>query len=359
MLTRGLFLIPTVVCLYGATVAHAGPIFKFTSTGNAAADAGFATAGARWASLFSDNVTINITARFTSLGAGVLGSASTTQCSYSYSSVYSALMTDAKSSDDATATANLQVSPAVSVLINRTSNSPTGPGSATPYLDNNGNNNNTSIVLTNANAKALGLMAADNSTVDAVITFGTAFSFDFDPTDGIKAGEYDFAGIATHELGHALGFISGVDVLDYNASLGGGPFQGSQFSDLSVLDLYRYSALSVQQGTGIVDLTVDAREKYFSIDGGATKLGQFSTGVVFGDGSQASHWKNSLGIGIMDPTTVSGELLGITSTDLRAFDVIGWDLNGTTATPEPASYVMLGSALIAGLAFWRSLRQTA
>ena len=31
---------------------------------------------------------------------------------------------------------------------------------------------------------------------------------------------------------------------------------------------------------------------YFSIDGGATKSGLFSTGEYFGDGHQAQHWKD-------------------------------------------------------------------
>ncbi|NJR32448.1 MAG: hypothetical protein HC778_05965 [Chamaesiphon sp. CSU_1_12] len=62
-----------------------------------------------------------------------------------------------------------------------------------------------------------------------------------------------------------------------------------------------------------------------------TNIAAFSTGDVFGDGRQNSHWKDSLGLGIMDPTISSGELLQITENDRRAFDVIGWNRAGNAA----------------------------
>ena len=55
----------------------------------------------------------------------------------------------------------------------------------------------------------------------------------------------------------------------------------------------------------------------------------FSTGRpdgTGGDGQQASHWKDNLGIGLMDPTAGSGEYADITDLDVMAFDVIGWDV---------------------------------
>jgi hypothetical protein len=39
----------------------------------------------------------------------------------------------------------------------------------------------------------------------------------------------------------------------------------------------------------------------------ATDTAGFSTGKTFGDGPQASHWKDSLGLGMMDPTAGTGE----------------------------------------------------
>jgi hypothetical protein len=63
--------------------------------------------------------------------------------------------------------------------------------------------------------------------------------------------------------------------------------------------------------------------------------------VTYGDGNQASHWKDFLGIGILDPTAFQGELMVLTDTDLRAFDVLGY-----TLVPEPGCGALL---LLGGL----------
>ena len=104
-------------------------------------------------------------------------------------------------------------------------------------------------------------------------------------------------------------FVYGVDILDINSPPYNGPFSANQFTFVNSLDLLRYSALS--KASGVIDFTADTRAKYFSIDGGTTAGPGFSTGRNFGDGQQNSHWKDSLGLGIMDPTAGIGELLAI------------------------------------------------
>ena len=172
--------------------------------------------------------------------------------------------------------------------------------------------------------------------MDASISFSSLYSWDFDPSDGIGAGLQDFVGVTIHEMGHALGFVSGVDDVDYFISH---PLDLDGYAIFSVLDLFRYSA------PGTLDLSVGAAS-YFSLDGGVTSLGLVSTGsaVNGGDGWQASHWKDNLGLGIMDPTAKpAGQANTPTALDLVAFDAIGWNL-----VPEPSAAILAATGLVSG-----------
>jgi hypothetical protein len=296
--------------------------FNFTpaaGTSQLAID-GFNTAGSLWSAVLKDNVNVNININFTNLSTGTLGQTSSTTRSFGYDRVYNALTNDRTSADDNTAVNSLSSGSTFNLLLNRTANNPNGAGSATPYLDSNGDANNKTINMTTANAKALGL--ADNgSSADASIAFSNLFTWDFDRNNGITTGAYDFVGIAAHEIGHALGFNSGVDILDGNSS--GTFYNDNQFPYVSPLDLFRYSSDS--KNANAIDWTADKRAKYLSFDGGVTKIADFSTGDIFGDGRQNGHWQDNLGLGILDPTISPGELLAISENDKRAFDAIGWN----------------------------------
>ena len=121
----------------------------------------------------------------------------------------------------------------------------------------------------------------------------------------------------------------------------------NQLQFVTPIDLFRFSSRSIGAGGGIGvnDWTDDNIDKYFSVDGGSTSVATFSVGTVY----EASHWKNDLGLGLMDPTAGVGELLAISNNDLRAFDVIGYNL---ALAPEPSAFILSGIGL-AGLDFYR------
>ncbi len=188
--------------------------------------------------------------------------------------------------------------------------------------------------------------------------------WDYDPSDGIAANSLDFIGVVTHEIGHSLGFLSAVDVLDEASTTSEGALftLSENVYNPYLLDLYRYSNLSRSQGQGVIDFSVDTREKFFSLDGGNSAVAlangvvtaaTFANGRLNGDGRQASHWKDELGLGIMDPTFAAGQLGQITPLDLVGFDVIGYNL----FTPVPVPGPLPLAALPAAFAWSRRLRR--
>jgi len=292
------------------------------------AEAGFLAAAALWSSFFTDDIDIRLDVGFSALAPGVLGSAGSQRVVIAYEDYRDALIADGTSPDDATAIANLE--------LGTTLEFGTQDSTGTFILDDDGSVNNTFLAINVATALAIGLTTDangnaidDGTTAFANITFNSNFTFDFDPTDGVDAGAIDFVGVAFHEIGHALGFTSGVDVVDTNPTL-----DLNGFAIFNQLDIFRYSDRSQDAfGTGTRDLGYGG-DTFFSIDGGETNLGLFSTGRNNGDGQQASHWKDGLGLGILDPTSApAGQANVITELDLRAFDVIGFDRVGETATP--------------------------
>jgi hypothetical protein len=359
-----------------------------------ASELGFKIAAAYWESVLTNNVTVNLGVKYSALGAGIIGSTSSPKFGVAIQDVEDAMIANGNSALDAglvrpALTGSANIAPFGTVgTIDMIRNGPQGTGklSNTKIYDTNDTKDNGTVSGTRANLLALGYVLP-TATVDASVTFSTAFNFDFDPTDGISAGYMDFIGVAIHEIGHALGFTSGVDTYDAYGPLGPNGSVTSINWDINtvgnILDLFRYSndPTNLVAGSGaVLDWSYNTAS-YFSIDGGLTQFDDgslFSTGAYNGDGRQASHFKDTASgaggcdgynqIGIMDPTFCYGEMGVISGTDLAAFDAIGWNINfdvlgnkkytintdqiyrNITGVPEPMTWgtMLLGFGVVGG-----------
>jgi hypothetical protein len=172
----------------------------------------------------------------------------------------------------------------------------------------------------------------------ATMGFNKNFNFDFDPDDGITPGSIDFISVATHEIGHALGFTSGAG-------------QGAT-SIPTIWDMFRFrpgttvgTFPTAQRILSIGGEQVYFTSQTFSLNGQSTTELGLSTGGPNpgpgdGDGRQSSHWKDdSLNgfafIGIMDPTIPSNRIEIVTGNDTDALEMLGWSLVNTVQPPPP------------------------
>jgi hypothetical protein len=194
----------------------------------------------------------------------------------------------------------------------------------------------------------------------ATMGFNKNFAFDFNPDDGINGGQTDFVGVAIHEIGHALGFVS---------RAGGGAT-----TEVSIWDIFRFRPNvppgSLTNGTRI--MTIGGGEQVyftgqsFTFAGSPTTELGLSTGgpegvtTGGGDGNQSSHWKDDFGlfnnyIGIMDPTIPRGVVRDTRENDFLTLETLGWNLVSSVAPPAappapsaPANDKFAGAQVIAG-----------
>jgi hypothetical protein len=298
---------------------------------NAAAVAAFNRAALEWTTRLSNPVTVNINAGISPLSnPSFTGFTTPVFLSGTYTTIRNQLIADAAGKPSKAITASLPTAATFTL-----------PGGFT-YSGN--------IALTRANAKAMGFAVGGGS--DATITFNSTVSFDFDNSNGVSPGTIDFQTIAAHEIGHALGFDSAVDVVD-------GSTTGSILPD--TLDLFRFHNVAGQFPTSAAQFSTFARDMTPGNDDvfsdAALRL-QLSTGQSQGDGRGASHWKDDAltgtYIGIMDPSVLAGTTESITAADLRALELIGWD---AVAVPEPPSFALAGS-VAAVLAYYGRRQRT-
>ncbi|MBA2921226.1 PEPxxWA-CTERM sorting domain-containing protein [Sphingomonas sp. MAH-20] len=333
--------------------AFGGATFILNDTGGVGAGtqarAGFEAAAAIWASLIRDPITIRLDVGFRQLGPNILGSTGSTTNTISYANLKTAMAADIKSGYDQHAVAHLQAGNSLAFVSNEPGNCVTNVptcgaiSTSSRTLDNDNTFDNFNIQINTAQAKALGLnptyLPSNPGGRDGSVSFSNQFNWDFDRSDGIDPNLIDFVGVAAHEIGHALGFRSGVDTADVNANLNRAGLDAIAWG--TVWDLFRYQSFNGQQ---TLDWTIGGTP-CFSIDNGGTCLGKLSTGSVNGDLRQASHWKDDtltgLTLGIMDPTR-SGFMGGVTNLNLTPLDRIAFDVMGyDTYVPEPATWAMM------------------
>ncbi len=255
--------------VYNASMSGASAAFK----------AGLAAAVTYFEGLISTNETVTLQVGYgevggQAMGAGVLGEAGPTRgVTVTYDQFKAAFAAHATTAEQQSVLANMGADP-------------THGGH---------------IYVASAEAKALGLMSASDTGVDGVMGFArdaTGSLFDYDRSDGISAGHYDFLGVVEHELSHALGRYAWLKTAQ---------------AYYSVQDLTRYSANGVHQlnanGYG-----------YFSIDGGRTVLDVYSTS------SDAGDWASSAGNDANNAYSNPGVVNAFTHTDVVQMGVLGYAL---------------------------------
>src|SRR5579883_3087602 len=170
-----------------------------------------------YSNLFSNSITINLTID-AAPGTSVLGESSTALTGpLSYSEVQTTLADNATSGDDNSVVANL---PAID---------PTGGGH---------------FLLSTAQAKALGI-SGPSANSDGTVTFGAGWTYTYDPNNRAVSGEFDFIGVAAHEISEVMGRFG----------LLGMVLDGS--SDYTILDLLGYTS------SGNISLVQNANGAYF------------------------------------------------------------------------------------------------
>jgi hypothetical protein len=238
-------------------------------------------------SQFSDAVTLNIDIGYgevngTALGTNALGSSESFLTSVSYPTLVNALKVDAKTAADTTAVASL---PAASPV-------------------------NGTYWATTGEAKAVGLLPGSSTAIDGFTGFSSSLAFDFNNADGVTAGSYDFNGVVLHELSEVMGrmLLTGTTI-------------GTTANSYDAYDLFHYAS------SGVRDFSAST-PGYFSNNTGVTNLGGFNT-VPGGD---AGDWGAAMGNDSFNAFSASGAVNAVSSADLTAMDVIGWDRTASSSS---------------------------
>ena len=267
---------------------------------NGAAGA-IALAEAAIESNFNDPTTVIVSLSFANLGSGVLGATGSSYVSTTWANSRAGLINGMDGDD--TIQSFLPTGTTIPVRYNESSATVT---------------NENLIFWTRANYKST-IGSASGS--DASMQYNSAFSWDWDPSNGVSGSSYSFVDVIIHEVGHAMGFTSGSDF---------------RTNDMEALDIFRFQRTD---GTG-TDYNPDTTAEFqttprtvdlINTDNQNSDL--ISVEYRMSDGSpyQTSHFREqSANIGIMDPAFGNGLSYFsrgyYSQADIDMFDAIGYDV---------------------------------
>ncbi len=200
-------------------------------------------------------------------------------------------------------------------------------------------------VVPNGEAKALGLLSASNTGNDGSVTFGAGYNWAFNPNNRAVQGEYDFIGVAYHELSEAMGRTWGL----------GGNF-GNGLPSYEPNDLFRYDG-----GTNTRDMTNNTNV-WFSFNGGNTDLNSYnyafknSSGTDtedpddWGVGVANQNYQNSLTNDAFNAYSAGGVVNTLSSVDLTLMNVLGFHLS--SAAMSGGTWARNGSGSWSDASYW-------
>jgi hypothetical protein len=282
---------------FAASPAHAMTIHvtydpSVTGLPNAAqVETAFAAAVQMFQSQYTNSITVNITMYWGAAGpfsGGSLGASSTSLRTYTYAQIRSALSNRRVSATDFSAVASLPAS------------DPTG--GSTWYVPR-------------AQAKVLGLsgVGANDSINDGSVDFSSSYSYAFDPNNRAVPSQFDFIGVAEHEISEVLGRIYGLS---------------RNLAGYIPYDLFRFTADATRS------FDPNATGVYFSVDNGATALKSFYDNVNAGD---VQDWASSATPDAYDAAASAGHLLPVSDVDITTLDVLGYNLSLPAPVAVPSN----------------------
>jgi hypothetical protein len=309
---------PAVIVDSGQRGAGINIVFSLGASVPAAAIPAFAMAESYIESKFANPITVTVTVSFANMGGGVLGATGSSFVNnVTYTNARNGLINGMDAND--TIQTSLPSGATLPVRYNGASATVT---------------NEAAIDFTRANYRATIGTTTGNA---ASMQYNNQFSWDFDPSNGINAGTYSFVDVVIHEVGHALGFVSGAD---------------STSNQTDALDLFRFT---LTDGAGdynpdnAAEFSTTPRTIDFNTPNDDAIIDFITVEYRMSDGDpyQASHFREqAANIGIMDPAFSPGQTFypnHYKTSDLNAFDAIGYDYppcTGPTITTQPQSQVV-------------------